>query len=139
MIETINFDRDTVNSTEEYRSAFYKTLQGKALTEVEQRAYSTSTASGSIPTTTATELVKKMKAVAPLLNEITLLNATGNITFGVEGTNNAASIAGENVSLTDSGDTLVYVSVGGYDITKMIQISNGSVHYDYWRNGKLDH
>jgi Predicted phage phi-C31 gp36 major capsid-like protein len=117
------FDKETVRGTEEYRSAFYKTLQGKALTEVEQRAYSTSTVSGAIPTTTANMLIKKMKAIAPLLSEMTLFNIAGNITVNVEGTNSDASIAGENVALIDSGDTLVPVALNGYDVTKLIQIS----------------
>ena len=61
-----NFDQE-----KEYRNAWLKTLQGKALTENEQRAYSTAANSAlpAIPESTANEIIKKMYEVAPILQK----------------------------------------------------------------------
>lgn len=109
-----------------YRVAFLKKLQRKALTPEEMTAYASgaSSAGAVIPTQTAEEIITKLKERAPLLNEITLLQVAGNVTFAVEGTNNEAAIHTENASITASADTLVKVSLAGWEITKLIQVSD---------------
>lgn len=59
-----------------------------------------------------------------MLNEIDLLSVAGNVKYAVEGTNNAASIHTENATITAAADTLATVSLGGYEITKLVQISD---------------
>lgn len=108
-------------STKEYRSAFFKALQGKELNE-EERAF---TATGSVlPTETQNNVITRIAQVAPLLNEIELLRVPGNITFAVEGTKAAAALHTENGNISDAGDTLVTVSLAGYEVCKLIQISD---------------
>ena len=72
-----NFTRDS----KEYRNAFLKKLQGNTLNAVEQRALTSvaDSAGAAIPTQTADEIVTKLKQVAPLLNEITLLQVAGSV------------------------------------------------------------
>lgn len=118
----------------EYRSAFFNTLRGVELTPAEKRAFqavnekrafssSSSSAGAVIPTETANEIIRKLKERAPLLGEITLLNVAGNVTFAVEDTITAADKHTENAAITAAADKLVPVTLTGYEITKLIQVS----------------
>lgn len=112
--------------TEEYRSAWLKRIRRLPLNEAEQRAYSNATGSGTevIPTQTANQIISKMKQIAPMLSEITLLHVAGAVRFAVEGTNNSAGIHAENADITAASDTLTTVSLSGYEIVKLVQISD---------------
>ena len=59
-----------------------------------------------------------------MLNEVTLLHVKGAVKFAIEGTNNAAAIHTENASITAAADTLTTVSLSGYEIVKLVQISD---------------
>lgn len=107
----------------EYRSAFLKRLQGVELNEVEKRSIAAANVAGAIPTMTSEMIMTKMREIAPLLSEVTLLNVAGNVSFAVEGVNNDAALHTENGLITSSNDTLVNVSLGGYEITKLVRIS----------------
>ena len=109
-------------ATPEYRSAWSKSIRGLALTDVEKRAYTAS--NGAIPTELANEIVSKMKTIAPMLNEIDLLSVEGNVKYAVEGTTAEAAIHAENATITAAADTLTSVTLTGYEITKLIQISD---------------
>lgn len=106
-----------------YRSGWLKSLMGKPLTDEEKRTIDKSDVSGAVPTQTASEIIRKLKQIVPLLNEVTLLHVPGNVTFAVEGTKNAASLHTENAEINASDDTLVSVSLAGYEIVKLIRIS----------------
>jgi HK97 family phage major capsid protein len=114
----------TVDS-KEYRSAFLKKLQGNTLNEVEKRAFTSvaDSAGAAIPTQTADEIVTKLKQVAPLLNEITLLQVAGDVKFAVEDVRDNAARHTENATVNPAGDKLVSVSLGGYEYVKVISIS----------------
>jgi len=109
----------------EYRNAFFKVLQRKELTEVEQRAYTTGSGSAgaAIPTETSKELVKKMLETAPLLNEIQLLRVAGNVTVATQLSRDDAYVHGEGNAITASSDALAYVTLAGYEFAKLVQIS----------------
>lgn len=109
-----------------YRSAFFKKLQGKELTEEEKRALTTeNTSAGAVvPEETSKEIIKKIATIAPVLNDITLLKTKGNVKFAVEGVKTEANKHGENTSINSDNDTLVEVSLAGYEVTKKIQISD---------------
>lgn len=116
---------DDPYGTPEYRSAFFKRFLGKQLNAVEQRAMSSAgnSAGAAIPTQTSNELIKKLKQIAPLLNEVTLLRVAGNVTFAVENNRDEAAQHTENAEITAAGDSIVKVTLGGYEITKVIRIS----------------
>jgi HK97 family phage major capsid protein len=116
-IETMGID------SKEYRSAFLRKLQGHELTDIEKRSIAATNVSGAIPTQTSDMIMTKLRQVAPLLGEVTLLNVAGNVTFAVEGTNNAAALHTENAGQSAQADTLVSVSLGGFEITKLVRIS----------------
>lgn len=120
----MNQEEDVRNS-KEYRSAFLKKLQRKELTDEEERALTTGTSSvgAVIPTITQNLIIEKVFQNAPLLEEITLLRVDGNVTFAVESTINDAAIHTEGATITESGDVLVPVSLGQYEVNKYITIS----------------
>ena len=121
---------DTFDQDKEYRSAWLKTLQGKALTENEQRAYSTAANSAlpAIPESTANEIVKKIYEVAPILQRCKIFHVPGNFKFAVEGTNSDAALHTENGSITAASDSLGSVSLTGYEIGKLVKASRATVN-----------
>lgn len=108
-----------------YRNAFIKRLMGRKLTEVEQRDFSSAadSAGAVIPEETENMIITKLKEIAPLMDEITLLNIAGAVKFAVEGTVNDAAIHTENGAITAASDTLVSVTLAGYEIVKLVRIS----------------
>lgn len=126
--ETRSFDnmtREDVIASPEYRSAFAKKMLGRELTDMESRAWTSgaSSAGPAIPTELANDILKKAHQVAPLLGEITLLHVPGGVTYAVEGTTADAAEHTENASQTAASDTLVKVTLTGYEVTKYIQVS----------------
>lgn len=121
--KAMEFNKETVLESAEYRSAWVKALQGKELNEVEQRAYATTDTHNAVPTLTSNKFFEKMKKLAPMLSEITLMRVAGNLKFMAEGTRNAAAAHTENTAVTPAADTVVSVSLGGYEFMKVIRIS----------------
>lgn len=119
--EVRSYGRDSA----EYRSAFLKNIRGIELNEKEKRAFSSTTGSAgvAIPTQTANEIIKKMKQLAPLLEEITLLHVAGNVTFAIEDTVQGAEKHTENASISGAADKLTSVTLGSFEITKLVQVS----------------
>lgn len=127
VVETYNEEerKESVKNmdSKEYRTAYFKKLLGKELTEEEQRAYAAAGVDAVIPQEAADEVIKKVTKLAPVLGEITLLHAKGGIKFAVEGVKTAGAKHTENGSITADSDTLVTVTLAGYEVTKLIQVS----------------
>ena len=121
-----NADPDDPFGTPEYRFAWLKNLRRLPLTDAEKRAYANASGTGAevVPTQTANEIISKVKKLAPMLNEVTLLHVKGAVKFAVEGTNNDAAIHKENAAITAAADTLTTVTLTGYEIIKLVQISD---------------
>ena len=108
--------------TAEYRDLWLRNLQGN-MNEEEVRAYA-SNSTNAVPTLVSDKFFEKMKKLAPMLSEITLLRVAGNIKFVAEGTrNNATAPHTENSALAPAADTTVSVTLGGFEFMKVIQIS----------------
>ena len=124
--EEDNADPNDPFGTPEYRSAWLKNLRRLPLTDAEKRAYANASGTGAevVPTQTANEIISKVKKLAPMLNEVTLLHVKGAVKFVVEGTNNDADIHTENAAITPATDTLTTVTLSGYEIVKLVQISD---------------
>ena len=118
-------DKTYTRDSKEYRSAFLKHIQGVKLNEVEQRAYSSASdsAGAAIPTQTADQLISKIKQVAPILNEMTLLQVAGDVRFATEGVRDSAALHTENATVNPAGDTVMSVNLGGYEYIKVISVS----------------
>ena len=124
--EESNADPEDPFGTPEYRSAWLKNLRRLPLTDAEKRAYANASGTGAevVPTQTANEIISKVKKLAPMLNEVTLLHVKGAVKFAVEGTNNDAAIHKENAAIRAAADTLTTVTLTGYEIIKLVQISD---------------
>lgn len=124
-MDLTNLSPVEVRGTQLYRDAFLKALQGKQLNDLEKRAneMGSTDVAGVIPTMTQERIFNKLKEYAPLLSEITLLQVPGNVTFAVEGTNNAAALHTENAAITPAADSMSSVSLAGYEIVKVLRIS----------------
>lgn len=124
--QTATEENDDPVASPEYRSAWLKQLRRLPLSDAEKRAYSNVTGAGAevIPTQTANEIISKIKTLAPMLNEVTLLHVKGAVKFAVEGTNNDAAIHAENAAITAAADTFTTVTLTGYEIIKLVQISD---------------
>ena len=123
VIKTFESEERTMEiNSMEYRDLWLKNLQGN-MTEEEKRAYSSST-TNAVPTIVSDKFFEKMKKLAPMLSEITLLRVAGNLKFVAEGVRNPATAKHtENAALDASEDTTVYVTLGGFEFMKVIQIS----------------
>lgn len=115
-------------ASKEYRDLWIKNLQGR-LNEEEKRAWASTTsgdnkATNAIPTIISEKFFEKMKKLAPMLSEITLLRVAGNIQFIVEGTRSSATAKHvENSTMAAATDTTVAVTLGGFEFMKVVQIS----------------
>ena len=58
-----------------------------------------------------------------MLGEITLLNVAGNVKFAIENAKADAAIHTENAAITAGTDTFTTITLGGYEIVKLVQIS----------------
>lgn len=107
-----------------YRNVFFKKLMGKKLTEEERALTTTSTAV--IPTETSDKIFDKMVQLVPLLGEIELFHVPGNLKFAVETTRADAGYHTQNSTgiNVDATAVLTEVSLGGYEFTKLIQVSD---------------
>jgi len=109
----------------EYRTAWLKYIRGVELTDAEKRAFSNVPGAGAevIPTQTANEIISRIKTIAPILGEVTLLHVRGAVKFAVEGERSLAEIHAENANITSAAAPLTTVSLSGFEIVKLVQIS----------------
>lgn len=110
-------------STPEYRSAFLKRLQGKELTEVEKRTATTTTAAAAVPTQTMNMIVDKLRQTAALFNKISVSYIKGNVKLVIANAKNAAAWNTEGGDGTPADDTVTYVSLAGFELIKLAEIS----------------
>lgn len=132
-------DEEKILSSNEYRSAFYKTLQGKKLNSAELRAmkfarakfekragdFNTSTNSAAIiPTETLNEIISKARTQGGLLAECRMFSVPSNIAVPISTPKSAAQwhtegaeVDADKVDLTDS------VTFSANEIIKVFSIS----------------
>lgn len=109
----------------EFRSAFFKQLQGKELTEPEKRAltYTTSTAGAVIPTQTLNKIIEKLEQDSVLFPLIQHYNIPSNLSIGVEGENDECAWTTESASSSASSASIGSVALTAYQICKFVSIS----------------
>lgn len=117
--------KEDIVSSKEYRNAFLKKLRNIPLSEVETRAITTGTSSAgaAVPTQTINKIIEKVKQYAPMLEKIDLLAVNGYVTVPAEGTTVDAQLHAEGAKITSDDDKMNKVSLGMYEITKLVTIS----------------
>ena len=126
---------ENVLESEEYRSAFFKTMLGHKLSEVEKRAfdlametrndaYNTASNSGAVlPTQTLNEVIKKARTMGGLLGECRAFNMPTKIAIPIGTPSSAASWHTEAAAVDSEYVTTATVSFDGYEIMKVFSIS----------------
>lgn len=109
-------------SKKEYRNVFLANLMGKELNEEERSVLVAN--DGAIPTETQNTIFEKIVKKAPMLDEITLLNVKGNVSFYVEGTRTDGADHTEGADITESNVPLIKVDLAGTEIVKLATISD---------------
>ncbi|GIW49200.1 MAG: hypothetical protein KatS3mg079_676 [Caloramator sp.] len=111
--------------TPEYRSAYLKNLQGKALDEVEMRALTTAqnSAGAAVPETTLNKIIDKLRQTSALFNRINVSYVPGNLSLVVANAKNAAAWKNEGTDGTPADDTVTKITLSGYELIKLVEIS----------------
>ena len=132
------FDAETVYESEEYRSAFYKTLLNQKLSDAETRAFALgmevaekrsdayNTASNSaavLPTATLNEIIKKARTIGGLLGEARSFNVPTKISIPIGTPATKAAWHTEAAAVESENVTVASVAFDGYEIMKVFSIS----------------
>lgn len=124
----------------EYRNAFYKTLLGQKLTDMETRtfnrameiqeaerradAFNTTTNSAAVlPTTTLNEVIKKARTMGGLIAQCRNFNIPTNISVPIGTPSTKAQWHVEGTAVESESAATVNVSFAGYEIIKVFSIS----------------
>lgn len=122
-VETMKID--DVLASAEYRSAFFKNLQGKELSDVEKRTLTTAANSvgSAVPTITQNAIIDKLRQYSVLYPRIGVVNVAGNVTLVIANAKNAAAWKAEGTNGTPADDTTTSVTLGGNELIKLVEIS----------------
>lgn len=134
-IETI--DPETVHASAEYRTAFWKQLQGKPLTTVERRAldnaakverradaYATSGNNAAIiPTQTLNEIIRKAGKANGLFDEVRKLQVPANVAVPVATPSTAAKWNTEGANVDSEATDTATVAFNANELIKVFSIS----------------
>lgn len=127
-----------VFDTKEYRSAFFKSMLGQELTEVEKSAYdkgleesekradafnNTTSAAAVLPTATLNEVIKKARTMGGLIAEARNFNVPTKVSIPVGTPSNKANWHTEGANVESEKATVASVSFDGYEILKVFSIS----------------
>lgn len=127
----------------EYRSAFYKRLLGKELTEGENRAFAAASAEkradsfntlsnsvAVIPTQTLNEVVKQARNTNGLYNEVRLFNVPSNLSVPVGTPTDAASWHIEGAAIDRKNAVTTAVTFSGNELVKVLSMSAAARRMD---------
>lgn len=117
--------RERVLASPEYRSAWLHRLQGRALTEVEQRAMSTASGSAgaAVPQATAQMIVERLEQTTALYPLVSRSSVPGTLKIPVESAGAAASWKQQNAAITATDANMVEVNLSGYELVKLVTVS----------------
>ena len=135
VLNAANTNPDT-HAAPEYRSAFYKKLLGKELTEGENRAYAValaekrsdsfntlSNSAAVVPTQTLDEVIKQARNTNGLYNEIRLFSVPSNLSVPVGTPTDAASWHTEGAAVDRTNVTTAAVTFTGRELIKVLSMS----------------
>ena len=130
---TVNLD---THAAEEYRSAFFKTLQGRELTEPEQRVYTAaqaekradsfntlSNSAAVIPTKTLNEIIRQAGNVNGLFGEVRLFSVPSNMAIPVGVPTDPAAWHTEGEPVERKSVSATSVTFTGHELMKVLSMS----------------
>ena len=123
-VDYATMDAEELRSLPEYRNAFLKVLQGKDLNESEKRVLTTTSgATAAVPTETLNMVIDKLRQTSVLFSKIDVMYIAGNISFTVANAKNDAAWKTEGNDGAPADDTVVAVTLAGYELIKLVEIS----------------
>ncbi|PGO43988.1 phage major capsid protein [Bacillus thuringiensis] len=131
---------ENIFESTEYRNAFYKTMLGQKLTDIETRtfnrameiqeaehradAFNTTTNSAAVlPTTTLNEVISKARTMGGLISHVRNFNIPTNISVPIGTPTNKAQWHVEGAPVESEKVSTAAVSFAGYEIIKVFSIS----------------
>jgi HK97 family phage major capsid protein/HK97 family phage prohead protease len=124
------------HAAEEYRSAFFKTLQGRDLTDPEQRAYAAaqaekradsfntlSNSAAVVPTKTLNEIVRQVEGVNGLFREVRLFSVPSNMAIPVGVPTDLAAWHTEGETVERKNVSATNVTFTGRELMKVLSMS----------------
>lgn len=123
--ETPEDARERVIASPEYRSAWLHRLQGRRLTDVEQRAMSTAAGSAGsvVPETTMNMIVERLEQRTALYPLISRSSVPGTLKIPVESAGSAAAWKQQNAAITATEANVTEVNLSGYELVKLVTVS----------------
>ncbi len=131
------------HASPEYRSAFFKKLLGRDLTEGESRAYTAaqvekradsfntlSDSAAVIPTQTLNEVVKQARDVNGLYNEVRIFNVPSNLSVPVGTPTDPASWHVEGAAVDRNSVVTTAVTFSGLELIKVLSMSAAARRMD---------
>lgn len=112
-------DMQDIEDTKEFRNAYLKQLQGKALTQKENTVVS---AASTIPTMTLNKIIEKLEQTSVLYSKITTSFLPGGLVLPRENAKNDASWVAMGTASTDSADSFDSITLSAYKLIKTIEI-----------------
>lgn len=122
VVKEVKMEERKMENEKEYRDIYLSNLMGKELNEEERSILVAE--DGAIPEETQNTIFEKIVKKAPMLDEITLLNVKGNVSFYVEGTRTDGADHTEGAAITESEVPLIKVDLAGTEIVKLVTISD---------------
>ena len=130
-------DAEAILKTAEYRSAFFKTLQNKPLTDIEQRAYKAiiekraafgnqATLAAVLPTQTYEQVIEKARGLRGLVTASRNFNIPAKLTVPVAGPTSAAQWHVEGAPVAGNDPNVLSVNFNAYELIKIFSISASS-------------
>lgn len=122
VMKEIEMEERKMENKKEYRDLYLANLMGKELNEEERSVLVAE--NGAIPEETMNTIFEKIVKKAPMLDEVTLLNVKGNVSFYVEGTRTDGADHEEGAAITEANVPLIKVELAGTEIVKLVTISD---------------
>lgn len=131
---------EAIFETKEYRSAFYKSLLGQNLNEIETRAYNqametveverradqfntTTNSAAVLPTHTLNEVIKKARTMGGLISHARSFNLPTNLSIPIGTPSTKAEWHTEGTPVESEKADTENVNFGGYELIKIFSIS----------------
>lgn len=123
-IEEKKEERTMERNSMEYRNLWLRNLQGNL--NIEERDAFAQATTHAVPTIVADKMFAKLKKTAPMLDEITLMQVAGNLTFTAQNSRANAGTHVENAEISLASDSTIAVELGAKEIVKIVGISKSA-------------
>lgn len=109
-------------TTEEYKDAFVRTLQGTASTDM-VNLVTTSTGAAVIPTSTMDQIIQNIQKQQGILSKVRIIQIPGNVSIPLSDINTPAAWHVEGTEISDTTKEPSNLNLKGYELAKLFSLS----------------